>query len=342
MARSARGRIHNGALPSWPPLRTRAVLNGLCLSALAVALHHLAWNVLGFTVFDAAETPMLVRVLALWFAVGLPLGCIAIGVHLIITALAATNRLLLSHGAASWDPGEDDAVLRGVRVRNWRPKTGESSGVVSVRTLGWVPVQTPWVLFPLGLGVLVSIGMGVWLATGYGRSAFIMLVTVVWLGWRMWRAWGGWVDFRADQHSTTARNTDEHNDTDQLAVITADETWDTDDLPEYQPPTTTEIRVEATRELDKQQTHTTEIITPYQPPVDEKPVPIEPQQHSKHKKSQQFDDVVLVDRSAQRAQAARQKRGRTPTMAEAEENIYGRRAEADSILGYLVRRRKKR
>lgn len=246
MARSVRGRVQNGALPAWPPLRVRALVNGLCLTLFGLLLFHLTWNMLGFEVFDAERTAMVLRVLAIGVAIALPLGCVTIGLHLMFTAVTASDRLLLAHGAASWDPGEHDDVLRGVRVRNWRPKTGAESGAFSARTLGWVPVQTPVALVPLALGLLVTVVMMIWVSTGYGRAALVLLVTLAWVGWRAFRAWGAWSDFRTDRlrrpqtaPGTTRPGTPEpaaSADGGRVMVITADEAWDDDDAAPYQPP----------------------------------------------------------------------------------------------------------
>ncbi|MDO5619190.1 hypothetical protein [Kocuria sp.] len=236
MARSVRGRITHGGLPSWPPLRLRALVNGLCLTVFGAALFYATWNLLGFRVFDATQTAMVLRVLAIWCAVALPLGCLAIGLHLMLTAVTANDRLLLSHGAVTWDPGQDDPVLRGARVRNWRPKTGTENGAFSARTLGWIPVQTPLTLLPLALGLLVGLGLTIWLATGYGRAALIMLVSLAWMGWRAWRAWGAWTDFRTHRQPPLGPGQQAaDSDGGRVVVITADEAWDHDDDPAYQP-----------------------------------------------------------------------------------------------------------
>ncbi|MDO4255479.1 MAG: hypothetical protein Q4C81_10125 [Kocuria sp.] len=389
MARSVRGRIAHGGLPSWPPLRVRGLVNGLCLTTVGIGIFHLTWNMLNFQVFDASHTAMVLRVFAIWCAVGLPLACVAIGVHMVLTAITATDRLLLSHGSADWDPGEHDEVLRGVRVRNWRPGTGPGSGAISARTLGWLPVHTPWSVLPLGVGMLVGIGMAIWLATGYGRAALIMLVAVAWMAWRMWRAWGGWVDFRAGLDDHTDHDTMTADSSSHLAVITADEAWDRED------------RLETARDTFNDVEHTTAVIPVYREREPDNVIIPEPVPEDPDTQPEDPDPVVLVDRSAERARQARMRRhgepeterpsrkgrgrgtgrglrsylgervtadavtepssapepenGETPTaplrtvehtgaptMAEAEQNIYGRRVEADSIFGYLLGRRKGR
>ncbi|NKE09892.1 MULTISPECIES: hypothetical protein [Kocuria] len=386
MARSVRGRIHNGGLPSWPPLRTRAVVNGLCLTVFGSLLFHITWNMLNFQVYDAHETAMVLRVLAIWLAVGLPLGCVAIGIHLVLTAATARDRLLLSHGAAAWDPGEQDAVLRGVRVRNWRPATGSRPGAFSARTLGWVPVQTPLALLPLGLGVVVGLGLMIWLATGYGRAALILWVTIAWLAWRSWRAWGGWTDFRTDRQRRPG-SAQQSPDGSRVVVITADEAWDHDDdvdthhLPAHPDPYQREqqlrqamadeaprsrydghdrlggdgqlgsngrlggngqlggndVRVEAIQDPNTYRTETTDLIPVYaddgQYPGDESTgeIPVDreqdtaplhpddrkPRRPKRTRVAAEDEQVVLVDRSAQRAHQARLKRNGQSTDAPA-------------------------
>lgn len=365
MARSVRGRVPNGGLPSWPPLRTRAAVNGLFLTVFGSVLFHVTWNMLNFQVYDAHETSMVLRVLAIWFAVGLPLGCVAIGIHLLLTAVTARDRLLLSHGAAAWDPGEGDAVLRGVRVRNWRPATGMQPGAFSARTLGWVPVQTPLVLLPLGFGIVVGLGLMIWLATGYGRAALTLWVTIVWISWRSWRAWGGWADFRSDRQRHPGSG-QQGPDTGRMVVVTADEAWDHDDDPTHHlsihpdpyqreqqlrqamvedapgrrhdgthRQTRNDVRVEAVQDPNSYRADTTDLIPVYeddhqyvqdvstgQIPVQRQrdTAPLHPDDHRPHrgKRSPQASEdepVVLVDRSAQRAQQARLKRNGLPREA---------------------------
>lgn len=457
MARSVRGRIHNGGLPSWPPLRIRAVVNGLCLTLVGSLLFHVTWNMLDFEVYDAHQTAMVLRLLAIWFAVGLPLGCVAIGIHLVLTAVTARDRVLLSHGAASWDPGEQEAVLRGVRVRNWRPKTGMQPGAFSARTLGWVPVQTPVVLLPLGVGLLLGLGLMIWLATGYGRAALILWVTIAWITWRSWRAWGGWTDFRTDrQHRAESHQSGA--DGSRVVVITADEAWDHDDDPTHHFPAhpdphqreqqlrqamaddpprrqheSNDVRVEAVQDPNSQVTETTDLIPVYMddghypddtltgriPMVRERgrsglhPDDRKASRPKRNRQSEDAEQVILVDRSAQRAKQARLKksglsaeaparrkperrsaatqgtarsepaggrgRGRglrkylgerdiqepmrptrapgseaeartdqmrtvhrsgAPSKAEAERDIYDRQVQADSIFGYVMRKRR--
>lgn len=233
MARSVRGRVQHGTLPSWPPLRIRAVVNGLSLILFGAGLLYLAWGLLDFTVYDARRTAMVPRVLAVWLSVGLPVGALSIGLHLVLTAVTASDRLLLSHGAASWDPGEFDDILRGVRIRNWRPRPGGRLGAVSAKTLGWIPVQTPVTLAPLALGALTTVGLMIWLATGYGAAALILLLTLAWIGWRATRAWGALRDFRADRGLRGTQPTAPRDQRPVRAstgvVVTADEAWDDDD-----------------------------------------------------------------------------------------------------------------
>lgn len=456
MARSVRGRIHDGGLPSWPPLRIRAVVNGLCLTLLGSLLFHVTWNMLDFEVYDAHQTAMVLRLLAIWFAVGLPLGSVAIGIHVVLTAMTARDRVLLSHGAASWDPGEHEAVLRGVRVRNWRPKTGMQPGAFSARTLGWVPVQTPMVLLPLGVGLVLGFGLMIWLATGYGRAALILWVTIAWIAWRSWRAWGGWTDFRTDRQRRPESNRPAA-DGSRVVVITADEAWDHDDDPPHHSPAhpdpyqreqqlrqamaddlprrqhgSNDIRVEAVQDPNSHVTETTDLIPVYSddiqytddtrtgriPVVRERDTAaLHPDDHKssrpkRNRQPEEADNVVLVDRSAERARQARLKRsglsaeapdrrkaerpsaptqGNTqtepaggrgrgrrlrkylgereiqepmrptstpgseaeartdqmrtvnrsgaPSKAEAERDIYGRQVQADSIFGYVMRKR---
>ena len=120
MARSSGGRPVRSSHPSWPPLRVRAVLNGLVAAAAGIGLLWLTWGALDFTVYDASGVPAPVRVIALWFAVGLPIAWLAIGLHLLVAAMFSSDRVLLAHGSAEWEPGAQDDVLRGVRVRRWR------------------------------------------------------------------------------------------------------------------------------------------------------------------------------------------------------------------------------
>ncbi|KAA9393272.1 ABC transporter permease [Kocuria coralli] len=356
MARSVRGRLHHGSLPSWPPLRVRALVNGLCLVAFACALLYLTWTMLSFRVHDASGTAPILKVLAIWFAVGWPVGCLAIGLHLMLTAFTSTDRLLLAHGAASWDPGEHEDVLRGVRVRNWKPERGPDSGAFSARTLGWVPVQTPVALVPLLAGMVVALGLMIWVATGYGGASAILLVTLAWLGWRTWRAWTALQDYRVDQRRRGAnpgsrRNspgsgsrTESRGDIGGETVITADEAWD-DDEPSYRPPPHpdpyqrelqlrqamadddhrngggNDVRVEASRRYDDPE-DTTDLIPVYRDPDHGPEYADHGRQDERHDRRRSRrrasrgaghepdtqPQVVLVDRSAERARRARQRK----------------------------------
>ena len=89
------------------------------LAAAGIGLLWLTWGALDFTVYDASGVPAPVRVIALWFAVGLPIAWLAIGLHLLVAAMLSSDRVLLAHGSAEWEPGAQDDVLRGVRVRRW-------------------------------------------------------------------------------------------------------------------------------------------------------------------------------------------------------------------------------
>lgn len=169
MARSSGGRPVRSSHPSWPPLRVRAVLNGLVAAAAGIGLLWLTWGALDFTVYDASGVPAPVRVIALWFAVGLPIAWLAIGLHLLVAAMFSSDRVLLAHGSAEWEPGAQDDVLRGVRVRRWR--LGLLAGRrVSAPTLGWLPELSPYALAPLGGGILTLLVMLAWMARGYGAG----------------------------------------------------------------------------------------------------------------------------------------------------------------------------
>lgn len=364
MARSVRGRVQHGGLPSWPPLRLRALINGLCLTLAGAVLFHLTWSMLNFRVFDAHDTAMILRILAIWFAVALPVGCVSIGVHMMLTAVTATDRLLLSHGAAAWDPGENDDVLRGVRVRNWRPKFGTESGAFSAKTLGWVPVQTSAVLAPLIVGFLVAVGFMIWLATGYGGAALTVFFTLAWIAWRAWRAWTALQDFRGDRlrHASAAQSPngmDSADDGGRVVVVTADEAWDDDDEPAHLPPAhpdpyqreqqlrlamtreapgsaTNDVRVEATQHPDLYAEDTTDLIPVYRDPdagaeyaTAGETAPVDPEvpgvaarqpRKPGRRRGRAQDpstdteaDVILVDRSAERARQARMRKSGAQT-----------------------------
>lgn len=216
MARSSGGRPVRSSHPSWPPLRVRAVLNGLVAAAAGIGLLWLTWGALDFTVFDASGVPAPVRVIALWFAVGLPIAWLAIGLHLLVAAMFSSDRVLLAHGSAEWEPGAQDDVLRGVRVRRWR--LGLLGGRrVSAPTLGWLPELSPYGLAPLGGGILTLLVMLAWMARGYGAGVIALIAAILWLGWRLLRGWQAWSDVR--DHRARPRPSQEPDST-------PDEVWE--------------------------------------------------------------------------------------------------------------------
>lgn len=222
MARSSGGRPVRSSHPSWPPLRVRALLNGLVAGLAGVGLLWLTWGALDFTVYDASGVPAAVRVISLWLAVGMPIAWLAIGLHLIAAAVLGGDRVLLAHGSAEWEPGPSDEVLRGVRVRRWR--LGLTGGRrLSARTLGWLPELSPYALAPLGIGILALLIMTAWMARGYGAGVIALPLAVLWLGWRLLRGWQGWTDARGLQGG---RGHDQPHEEDDL---TPDEAWDEDD-----------------------------------------------------------------------------------------------------------------
>ena len=216
MARSSGGRPVRSSHPSWPPLRVRAVLNGLVAAAAGIGLLWLTWGALDFTVYDASGVPAPVRVIALWFAVGLPIAWLAIGLHLLVAAMLSSDRVLLAHGSAEWEPGAQDDVLRGVRVRRWR--LGLLGGRrVSAPTLGWLPELSPYGLAPLGGGILTLLVMLAWMARGYGAGVIALIAAILWLGWRLLRGWQAWSDVR--DHRARPRPSQEPDST-------PDEVWE--------------------------------------------------------------------------------------------------------------------
>ncbi|WP_144790222.1 hypothetical protein [Kocuria palustris] len=225
MARSSGGRPVRSSHPSWPPLRVRALLNGLVAVLAGVGLLWLTWGALDFTVYDASAVPAAVRIIALWLAVAMPIAWLAIGLHLIAAAALGGDRVLLAHGSAEWEPGPRDDVLRGIRIRRWRlGLTGQRR--ISARTLGWLPELSPYPLAPLAAGILVLLAMTAWMARGYGLGVIALLLAALWLGWRLLRGWQAWTDV----HDLTGARTAEDR---PLAEEdpTPDEAWDEPEAP---------------------------------------------------------------------------------------------------------------
>lgn len=264
MARSSGGRPVRSSHPSWPPLRVRAVLNGLSAAAAGVGLLWLTWGALDFTVYDASGVPAPVRIIALWFAVGLPIAWLAIGVHLVAAGLLSSDRVLLAHGSAEWEPGAQDEVLRGVRVRRWR--VGLLGGRrVSAPTLGWLPELSPYGLAPLGGGILALLVMLAWMARGYGAGVIALIAAILWLGWRLLRGWQAWSDVRdhrtrprpADREAESTPDEvweDEHWDEgwqDEPAPARAEDLESTAVMPRYREDRPTAARIAATRRVDR-------------------------------------------------------------------------------------------
>lgn len=256
MARSSGGRPVRSSHPSWPPLRVRAVLNGLVAAAAGIGLLWLTWGALDFTVYDASGVPAPVRVIALWFAVGLPIAWLAIGLHLLVAAMFSSDRVLLAHGSAEWEPGAQDDVLRGVRVRRWR--LGLLAGRrVSAPTLGWLPELSPYALAPLGGGILTLLVMLAWMARGYGAGVIALIAAILWLGWRLLRGWQAWSDVR--DHRARPRSSQEPDSTpDEVweegpepARSRAEDLDSTAVMPRYREDRPTAASIAATRRVDR-------------------------------------------------------------------------------------------
>lgn len=256
MARSSGGRPVRSSHPSWPPLRVRAVLNGLVAAAAGIGLLWLTWGALDFTVYDASGVPAPVRVIALWFAVGLPIVWLAIGLHLLVAAMFSSDRVLLAHGSAEWEPGAQDDVLRGVRVRRWR--LGLLGGRrVSAPTLGWLPELSPYGLAPLGGGILTLLVMLAWMARGYGAGVIALIAAILWLGWRLLRGWQAWSDVR--DHRARPRSSQEPDSTpDEVwedgpepARSRAEDLDSTAVMPRYREDRPTAASIAATRRVDR-------------------------------------------------------------------------------------------
>lgn len=232
MSRHPRGRPPRPVLPAWPALRVRALVNGLAALAGGVGLLWLCWSALGFTVFDASRIPAVVRVLSVWFAVALPVAWLAVGAHLLFAAVTAGDRELVAHGAASWDPGDHDDVLRGVRVRGWRLGRGDARRV-SGPTVGWLPELSPVGPAPLAAGILALLILLAWMVRGYGLGVIALVIAILWLGWRLLRAWQSWSDVREARRrrSVDARGGRGAAEMDEGA--TPDEAWG--DEPELAP-----------------------------------------------------------------------------------------------------------
>lgn len=195
MARSSGGRPVRSSHPSWPPLRVRALVNGLIAALAGAGLLWLTWGALDFTVYDASGVPAPVRIIALWLAAGMPIAWLAIGLHLIAAGLRSGDRVLLAHGSAEWEPAAHDDVLRGIRIRRWR--LGLLGGRrISARTLGWLPELSPYALAPLAGGILVLLVLIAWMARGYGAGVIALIAAILWLGWRLLRGWQSWTDVR--------------------------------------------------------------------------------------------------------------------------------------------------
>lgn len=266
MARSSGGRPVRSSHPSWPPLRVRAVVNGLLATTAGVGLLWLTWGVLDFTVYDASAVPAPVRIIALWFAVGMPIAWLAIGLHLVVAGLLSSDRVLLAHGSAQWEPGAQDDVLRGVRVRRWR--VGLFGGRrLSAPTLGWLPELSPYALAPLGGGVLALVVMLAWMARGYGAGVIALIAAILWLGWRLLRGWQAWSDVRdlrarprpSDLEAESTPDEvweDEHWDDDWQdepapARSRAEDLDSTTVLPRHREDRPTAARIAATRRVDR-------------------------------------------------------------------------------------------
>lgn len=265
MARSSGGRPVRSSHPSWPPLRVRAVLNGLSAAAAGVGLLWLTWGALDFTVYDASGVPAPVRIIALWFAVGLPIAWLGIGLHLVAAGLLSSDRVLLAHGSAEWEPGAQDDVLRGVRVRRWR--VGLLGGRrLSAPTLGWLPELSPYGLAPLGGGILALLVMLAWMARGYGAGVIALIAAILWLGWRLLRGWQAWSDVR--DHRTRPRPADREAEStpdevwedegwqdedwqDEPAPARAEDLESTAVMPRYREDRPTAARIAATRRVDR-------------------------------------------------------------------------------------------
>lgn len=338
MSRSSGGRPTRSSHPLWPPLRRRALLNGLGAALAGAGLLWLTWGALDFTVFDASEIPAVMRVLTLWFAVGLPLAWLAIGLHLLLAGLLSRDRELLARGAAEWEPEAHDDVLRGVRIRSWRLGILGQGRRLSGPTLGWLPELSPVALAPLGLGILVLLGMIAWMARGYGAGVIALIIAILWLGWRLLRAWQAWTDVRDLRARRAARRHDDDRPgtSPHEAELTPDEAWESAeevwDDGSYEVETTREIPRLHDDEPPTEQIAAVRRVDPVGPADDLRDPPTSrleviavdpddaPIRRSRRRGSRSTAEEplpeVLVDRSVQRAIRARQaaaERGAPPS-----------------------------
>ncbi|MDO4917968.1 hypothetical protein [Kocuria sp.] len=208
-ARSARG---------WPRLRLHAVLNGTAALLAGAALLWFTRGPLRFQNFPAGEVAWFWRAVTLALAVLLPYVLLAMGLHLLLAGVTASQRAALGAGRArtvalaAEDPDEPPVTVRkltghtppGVRIRAHALHGPRHESRYTRELLGLLPVQSRVALVPLAAGVLALLVASLYYAGGYAEPALVLLLGAVYLGWKLFRGWRSHRAFTAAHWETPA------------------------------------------------------------------------------------------------------------------------------------------